>query len=295
MKNICIITQCSLPVPAVKGGAVETLVEYLIDENEKKGDYHFTVITVDDDLAKSRSKNYKYTEFVCVTKGNSFFNKILLFLYRVLKHLNIYIPFSLEFGKVLRLLKKSKRQDLYIYEAGPTTQIPLLSKIVGKEKLYIHLHWDGMGNKRIDNSFNKLIAISDYIGKCWSEATQCDESKIVVLPNCAKMSLFSKVVSEVEKNKLKNELNIDSGKVILFVGRIVQEKGVKELLKAVDQLNDEDVCLLIVGSANFGNKTNTPYEKEIIDLLKKTNKRIIMTGYVHHKELYKYYSMKQLF
>ena len=34
MKNICFITQCSLPVPTVKGGAVETLVEYIINQNE---------------------------------------------------------------------------------------------------------------------------------------------------------------------------------------------------------------------------------------------------------------------
>ena len=31
MKKICFITQCSLPVPTTKGGAVETLVEYLLN------------------------------------------------------------------------------------------------------------------------------------------------------------------------------------------------------------------------------------------------------------------------
>lgn len=33
MKKICFITQCTLPIPTVKGGAVETLVEYILDEN----------------------------------------------------------------------------------------------------------------------------------------------------------------------------------------------------------------------------------------------------------------------
>ena len=31
MKKICFITQGVLPVPTVRGGAVETLVEYIID------------------------------------------------------------------------------------------------------------------------------------------------------------------------------------------------------------------------------------------------------------------------
>lgn len=44
MKKICFITQCTLPIPTVKGGAVETLVEYILDENEKKPKYEFTVI-----------------------------------------------------------------------------------------------------------------------------------------------------------------------------------------------------------------------------------------------------------
>lgn len=44
-KNICIITQCSLPIPTTKGGAVETLVEYILMENERMDKYHFTVIS----------------------------------------------------------------------------------------------------------------------------------------------------------------------------------------------------------------------------------------------------------
>ena len=36
MKKICIICVSGFPVPAVKGGAIETLVQELIDENEKR-------------------------------------------------------------------------------------------------------------------------------------------------------------------------------------------------------------------------------------------------------------------
>ena len=46
MKKICVITQCSLPIPTTKGGAVETLAEYMINENERDPRYIFTVITI---------------------------------------------------------------------------------------------------------------------------------------------------------------------------------------------------------------------------------------------------------
>ena len=54
MKKICFITQCVLPIPTVKGGAVETLVEYFLDENEKKPKYQFTVISASDSDAQKK-------------------------------------------------------------------------------------------------------------------------------------------------------------------------------------------------------------------------------------------------
>lgn len=42
-KNICFIAPGVLPIPTVKGGAVETLVEYLVVENEQKKLFDFTV------------------------------------------------------------------------------------------------------------------------------------------------------------------------------------------------------------------------------------------------------------
>ena len=34
MKKICLVTPCILPVPAVQGGAIETLVTMLVEQNE---------------------------------------------------------------------------------------------------------------------------------------------------------------------------------------------------------------------------------------------------------------------
>lgn len=36
MKRIIIVNNGTLPLPAVKGGAVETLIDLLVNENEKK-------------------------------------------------------------------------------------------------------------------------------------------------------------------------------------------------------------------------------------------------------------------
>ena len=34
--KVLIVSPCDLPVPATKGGAVSVLIQYIIEENEKK-------------------------------------------------------------------------------------------------------------------------------------------------------------------------------------------------------------------------------------------------------------------
>ncbi len=295
MKNICFITQCVLPVPAVKGGAVETLVEYLLNENEKKGEYHFTVLSIDDIEAKRKSRDYKNSSFIYIPKGNKMINRLIGFIYRVLKHINIYIPFSLEFYKSLMLLKTLDKQDVFIYEAGPTSQIPAISKRVGKEKLFVHLHWDGMGKPSLDKAFSRLIPVSEYIGECWEKATNCNTKKIYPLLNCVDAECFDKLFEKREQYKLKDELDIpEDNYVIIFIGRMIEYKGIKELIQAYNMVNIDKTTLLLVGSSNFGAGKRTSFEKEIEDLVNKSNKNIITTGYIHQNQLYKYYSISDI-
>jgi len=295
MKKICFITQCSLPVPTTKGGAVETLVEYIINENEINKKYEITVISIGEEKAKELSKKYQYTKFVYIDKKNRKLNKLLLFIYKILKHMKIYIPFSLEFKQALKELKKIENQDYYIFEAGPTTQLPALSKIIPKEKLLVHIHWEGMSEERKDKCFSYLIPVSEYIGKQWQKNTNRTWEKIKPLKNCVKTELFSKETSPEEQKELKKKLNIpENNKVIIYTGRIVKEKGILELLKAYEKLETKNITLLVIGSANFGEETNTLYEKLVYDMISKSNKSIIFTGFINQKDLYRYYNIADI-
>ena len=59
MKKICIILPEEFPVPATKGGAVETLVNSIIDENEKEKKIEITCVTRYEKKAYEKSKKYK--------------------------------------------------------------------------------------------------------------------------------------------------------------------------------------------------------------------------------------------
>ncbi len=295
MKKICFITQCALPIPTVKGGAVETLVEYILDENEKKPVFDFTIISVGYENAKKDCLKYKHATFLYVDEGSAWKNRFLSEAARYLKYLNISIPASVEFSRALKLLRTIDEQDMFIYEAGPTTHLPLLHKYIPHDKLVVHLHWDGMGTASKDKCFSYLIPVSDYIGNQWKTASGCAADKIKPLYNCTKIERFMQPVSEQEKNELRQSLGIDkNNKVVIFTGRIVDDKGVKQLLEAYDQLETENVTLLIIGSANFGAKTKTKYEEEVGRIISACKKQIVFTGYVHQTLLYKYYSLADI-
>ncbi|TRO65749.1 glycosyltransferase family 4 protein [Christiangramia sabulilitoris] len=84
--------------------------------------------------------------------------------------------------------------------------------------------------------------------------------------------------SEDDQRILRKELNIPQDDLVfIFVGRLVTEKGINELVKAFEKLNSEidNITLLLVG----------PFEKELDPLLPdvyetiKSHKKIITTGY----------------
>ena len=291
MKRICIITQCSLPVPATHGGAVETLAEYLINENEKNPKYTFTIVAIKDDHSIELAKKYKHTRFIFIdSKIPGCLDKCWYLVYRILKHIHIYVPFSGTFFNALKTVKNLEKHDLYLFLAGPTTQIPVLAKIIESERLLVHLHWDGMGKPCYAANCREVIAISKYIAGQWINKT--GSSKVTVVENCVNLETFNKKITESEKVQLREKLNIrDSDKVVLFVGRIDETKGIRELIHAFDSIEDSNTVLLVIGSSNFGIKTNTPYEREVKKLIENSAKRIIFTGYVHQSELYKYYSL----
>ena len=65
--KLAIISPGFVPVPAVRGGAVEQLITYIIEANEINHKYDIELYTVDDpQLIK---KTYKYTKLIKVSKS----------------------------------------------------------------------------------------------------------------------------------------------------------------------------------------------------------------------------------
>ena len=111
----------------------------------------------------------------------------------------------------------------------------------------------------------------------------CKTNKLKVLANGSSNGIDTShfnpdLISEDEKVKLKNELGIKPDDfVFIFVGRLVKDKGINELIVAFDSLSkgENNLKLLLVGR----------YEPDLDPLMPETlaiiqaNKKIISTGY----------------
>lgn len=99
------------------------------------------------------------------------------------------------------------------------------------------------------------------------------------------------LLTEGDKQNLKEQLGIkNTDFVFIFVGRIVGDKGVNELVQAFEQLSKENknIKLLLVGSEE---KELDPLKAESLQIIK-SNKNIISTGY--QKEVILYFAISNV-
>ena len=83
--------------------------------------------------------------------------------------------------------------------------------------------------------------------------------------------------------------------IVMYSGRIQEFKGVKQLLEAMTLLqNIPNIKLLVVGSSFYSTSHQTSFEKSLLPLIKKLDNKVIFTGYVDYKEMYKYYNIADL-
>lgn len=283
MKKVCIFLPYYLPVPNVKGGAIETLITNLIEENERQNKIQFTIISLFDKEAYRESKKFENTKFIYIKK-----NILKIILNR------FYIKVKKQSYYNIEAIKKiSKERFDYIIAEGEVAD-NAFSKLldIGYEKknLITHIHHNVSSNPDIEKIFGKIITISEFCKKTWLENSEKNSDDILILKNGIDLKKFDKDLSKEEKENLRNKLELKKEDfVVIYCGRLIEVKGVKELILAINNIKNDNIKLLIVGSPNFQVKTNSKYVDEIKKISQ--NEKIKYTGYIKNDELYKYYKI----
>lgn len=294
MYQIGIIMGGVMPVPAVCGGAIETLITSIVKQYSKEDNIQLTIFSVYHKEAVEASKKYPEVRFVW-THTNSFWN--------LAKHA-VFLTIRETTGKTIRALQRhyneivpviqKEKFDLLLVEGGDEQAVVDIASEYSREQLAIHAHIQYLPKDGVAKGYGHMIGVSEFVTNEYVKACKYPVDAHT-LRNAIDVKHFSKKISDEEKNKIKKKLGINQNDfVVFYVGRLIQVKEILELMEAVFGLKDKSIKLLTVGSANFGKYALSSYEKKVKNLAEKNKEQIINIGYVDNSEIYKYASLADI-
>lgn len=277
-------------MPAVMGGAIEELVTILIEQNEIEQKAEFVVFSMAHKEAEEKAKAYRYTKIVYLPKTtleDRLVNRILRYSNALVKGKTL-IDIAY-YRRVFQYLKEHP-VDAIVAEGGLYHEFRRFAEEFGKEKIYLHIHHHLLCEPYIDHLYGGVIGISDFATKEWLRTTEDKAVKGYTVYNCVNEDKFNKKISVQEREKLRKQFGFEpEDTVVMYCGRILEVKGVKELVQAMINIADPQIKLLMIGSAISGGNAATPYVDEVQKLVEQAGERVKFTGYIDNKELYRYY------
>ena len=143
-------------------------------------------------------------------------------------------------------------------------------------------------------SCDKVISVSRFLSEEMERKAGLENTEVIY--NGIDTSLFKKDKFRKDAEQKRAQYGI-SGEdfVIAFAGRLVEEKGIRLLVDALELIPEEyQVVLLIIGSSFFGKSRETSYIRNLKEACERSRQRILFTGYVTHSDMPLYYAMADI-
>ena len=289
--RILLVPPPELPVPAVQGGAVETLVTHLIRENERAGKLDLLCASIPDPEAAAQAQGLQHTKMLYVAKPRGVRRYYpMVFLERCF---GVAAPYDPWYQKVqLSLALELPTPDLIVAEGGTLTQCSAISKMFGKRRCLAHLHGQTSCSHEMDAIYGGILALSEFIRDDYLKTSELDRKHAYILHNCIDTARF---VPGPADAALRASLGFaPEDFVVLFCGRLEPDKGIHKLLEAMENIHDPRIKLLIVGSPFFGRTQQSPFLRKLEQQAETLGDRVRFTGYVPNDSMPEYYRLADL-
>ena len=289
--RILLVPPPELPVPAVQGGAVETLVTHLIRENERRGCLDLLCASIPDPAAAEQAKALRHTRMLYVARPRGARRYWpLVFIERCF---GIAAPYDPWYQKVqLSLAMELPPPDLIVAEGGNLTQCSAISRMFGRGRCLAHLHGQTACSHTMDDIYGGVLALSEFIRDDYLKTSSLDRQHAYILHNCIDTARFTPGAPDAA---LRASLGFaPEDFVVLFCGRLEPDKGIHKLLEAMAAVDDARCKLLIVGSPFFGRTQSSPFLRKLEQQAHALGDRVRFTGYVPNENLPDYYRLADL-
>ncbi len=298
MERVAFVMISLLPMPPSRGGAVETIVDGLLRENEKTGRYHFTVYCLFDAVAQTMYSQYKYTKFVGLPvyplqeMATGFFWRCVR---KVTGH--IRLPERAYLRRVCREMKGQSYKAVVI-ENQPAF-VTAISKL-NAGPIYMHMHNEMLSpaleqSSQISPKCHRFVGVSDFISRWLCENASARPDQCVTLLNCIETKSFRDAHLPTSSANMRRQYGLKEDTILfMFTGRINKQKGALELARAFLLMRQPDAHLMFVGSQWFGETVEDDYMREIKATLEPVRDRVHFTGFVPYAKIPVFYAMANI-
>jgi len=207
---------------------------------------------------------------------------------------------GIHLGKLnLEIFSLAKKYDLWIIGGYSESTVQLLILLCKVLKIPYIIMFDGISPKKIDARENKLkfswkkflvkgcfaFFGNGTVGKLYAKKLGIPDEKIYNQYLTVDIAHFLNLLGEKDKirSTIRQDFGIpENGLVLLYVGRLIELKGVQDLIKAYSEIKkqNQNTYLIIVG---FGT-----YEEELRKISKDV-KDVFFAGHVDYPEIHEYY------
>ena len=286
--KVLLIPPPELPVPAVQGGAVETLLTHLIRENERQGRLELLCASIPNPDAAKQAEQFRHTKMLYVArpKGHRRYWP-MVFIERCF---GVAAPYDPWYQKVqLSLALELPAPDLIVAEGGNLTQCSAISRMFGRRRCLAHLHGQTTCTPVMDDIYGGVLALSEFIREDYLKTSALDRRYAYILHNCVDTDIF-------RPGEPSPALRADLGFapedfVVLFCGRLEPDKGIHKLLEALGAVENPRIKLLIVGSPFFGRTQQSSFLRKLEQQARGLEGRVQFTGYIPNEALPAYYHL----
>ena len=169
------------------------------------------------------------------------------------------------------------RQKPFVLWTGIWTRLQTLGhRLIFPFTRYVYRHSDA------------IVTYGEHVRRYLLEEGVPD-NRIFVTRHAVDNSVYNRTATESERRHLRDGLGIfPEQKVVLYLGRLVPEKGIPYLMKAVTNLGD-DVVLVIAGTGTDQDRLETLAHRLGID------RRVRFTGYVAPENTVLYYAVADVY
>ncbi|RIX51536.1 glycosyltransferase family 1 protein [Paenibacillus nanensis] len=281
--NILMICTEKLPVPNIRGGAIQT---YIGGVSQLLSKHHqITIIgRSDPDLPDDETVGgIRYLRFE--SQGL----------------LDIYM------SNVIPYLETSADQYDIIHIFNRPKMVLPVSSVRPNARIVLSMHNDMFNPVKLSKEEGEaviervetIVTISNYIGSEICRFYPQAESKIRTIYSGVDLSRFApwrqSQSAQEDRDSIRSAHNLGNKKVILFVGRLSRNKGPHVLVRAMSQLNHSDAVLVIVGAAWYSDNRVSDYIAYLRALAEKSPIPVMTTGYVQASEVHQWFCAADVF